>query len=136
MIMIGESAGLILRYAGLLRQIRRQLAPRRVDRRLHIPRRAIHVAAQIKLQHDPDHAQYEEYDVISLTPAIFANCRSSGVATAEAIVSGSAPGRSRAHRDHRILDLRQTRHRQQRISHRIPPESPRSTAEMSRPAAE
>ncbi len=31
-------------------------------------------------------------DVISLMPAIFANCRSSGVATADAIVSGSAPG--------------------------------------------
>src|SRR5580700_4296536 len=35
----------------------------------------------------------DEYDVISFTPAIFENCRSSGVATAEAIVSGSAPGK-------------------------------------------
>src|SRR4051812_26232833 len=32
-------------------------------------------------------------DVISLTPAIRPNCRSSGVATDEAIVSGLAPGR-------------------------------------------
>src|ERR1700685_386206 len=32
-------------------------------------------------------------DVISVTPAIRPNCRSSGVATAEAIVSGLAPGR-------------------------------------------
>ncbi len=31
-------------------------------------------------------------DVISVMPAIRPNCRSSGVATAEAIVSGLAPG--------------------------------------------
>ena len=35
----------------------------------------------------------EEDDVISLTPAILENWRSSGVATAEAMVSGSAPGK-------------------------------------------
>ncbi len=34
----------------------------------------------------------EELDVIWLTPAMRLNCRSSGVAIAEAIVSGSAPG--------------------------------------------
>ncbi len=32
-------------------------------------------------------------DVISFTPAILPNCRSSGVATEDAIVSGLAPGR-------------------------------------------
>src|SRR5579859_7055222 len=32
-------------------------------------------------------------DVICVTPAIRPNCRSSGVATADAIVSGLAPGR-------------------------------------------
>src|SRR5262249_22265788 len=32
-------------------------------------------------------------DVISVTPAIRPNCRSSGVATADAIVSGLGPGR-------------------------------------------
>ena len=32
-------------------------------------------------------------DVIESMPAIVVNCRSSGVATAEAIVSGLAPGR-------------------------------------------
>ena len=32
-------------------------------------------------------------EVISVTPAMRPNCRSSGVATAEAIVSGLAPGR-------------------------------------------
>src|SRR4051812_44046770 len=32
-------------------------------------------------------------DVISVIPAMRPNCRSSGVATAEAIVSGLAPGR-------------------------------------------
>jgi len=34
-----------------------------------------------------------ELDVISLMPAMRLNWRSSGVATAEAMVSGSAPGR-------------------------------------------
>jgi hypothetical protein len=34
----------------------------------------------------------DELDVIWFTPAMRLNCRSSGVATAEAIVSGSAPG--------------------------------------------
>src|SRR5947209_2880509 len=34
----------------------------------------------------------EDEEVISLIPAILANWRSRGVATAEAIVSGSAPG--------------------------------------------
>ena len=33
-------------------------------------------------------------DVISVTPAMRPNCRSSGVATAEAMVSGLAPGRN------------------------------------------
>src|ERR1700733_8166673 len=35
----------------------------------------------------------EDDDVIWLIPAILLNCRSSGVATADAIVSGSAPGK-------------------------------------------
>src|ERR1051326_6319620 len=35
----------------------------------------------------------ELFDVICVTPAMRPNCRSSGVATAEAIVSGFAPGR-------------------------------------------
>ena len=34
----------------------------------------------------------EELDVIWLTPAMRLNCRSSGVAMADAMVSGSAPG--------------------------------------------
>src|ERR1043166_1358311 len=33
------------------------------------------------------------FDVISVTPAMRENCRSSGVATAVAMVSGAAPGR-------------------------------------------
>src|ERR1700685_148948 len=32
-------------------------------------------------------------DVISVTPAILPNCRSNGVATDEAMISGAAPGR-------------------------------------------
>ena len=34
----------------------------------------------------------ELVDVMSVTPAIRPNCRSSGIATADAIVSGLAPG--------------------------------------------
>ena len=37
-------------------------------------------------------APSEELEVIWFTPAMRLNCRSSGVATALAIVSGSAPG--------------------------------------------
>ena len=57
-------------------------------------------------------------DVISVTPAIRPNCRSSGVATAEPIVSGLAPGKRRVHLDRGEFDLRQRRNRQQEIAQR------------------
>ena len=41
-------------------------------------------------------APRELVDVISVTPAIRPNCRSSGVATEEAMVSGLAPGKAAA----------------------------------------
>ena len=36
---------------------------------------------------------WPELEIIESSPAMVVNCRSSGVATAEAIVSGLAPGR-------------------------------------------
>ena len=45
-------------------------------------------------------------DVISVTPAIRPNWRSSGVATAEAITSGLAPGRFARNVNGGILHLR------------------------------
>ena len=48
-----------------------------------------------------------------MTPAIRPNCRSSGVATEEAMISGLAPGKLRCHGNRREIDLRQRRYRQQ-----------------------
>ena len=48
-------------------------------------------------------------------PAMVENCFSSGVATAEAIVSGLAPGSSARDLDGREVDVGQRRHRQQAI---------------------
>ena len=63
-------------------------------------------------------APSELVDVICETPGICAIWRSSGWATDEAIVSGEAPGKLRADRDGREVDLRQRRDRQQRIGDR------------------
>ena len=50
-------------------------------------------------------------EVIWLMPAMRPNCRSSGVATADAIVSGLAPGSAAPDGNNREVDLRQRRHR-------------------------
>ncbi len=57
-------------------------------------------------------APTELIDVISVTSAIGPRCRSSGLATLVATVSGLAPGRLRLDRDGREIDLRQRRDRQ------------------------
>ena len=54
-------------------------------------------------------------EVICETPEICANCVSSGWATAEAMVSGLAPGSLRGNLNGREIDLRQRRDRQLRI---------------------
>ena len=74
------------------RHARRQQRHRGGDRRLHVHRGAVDIAAQIELQRDLRRA-CEFDDVIESRPAMVVNWRSSGVATAEAIVAGSAPGR-------------------------------------------
>ena len=62
-----------------------------IDGRLHVARGGVDVADQIEL-HRNRVVPNELADVISVTPAIRPNWRSSGVATAEAMVSGLAPG--------------------------------------------
>jgi hypothetical protein len=89
-IRIGESAG-FLAVGGVARQAGGQLAARRVDRRLHLPRRAVDAAGEVELQH-PGRTE-GGVEVISVTPAICPSTRSSGPATVAAITSGLAPGR-------------------------------------------
>ena len=69
------------------------MARRLLDRGLHVFRRAVDVAVEIELDGDLGAARANSCDVIELTPAMVENWLSSGVATAEAMVSGSAPGR-------------------------------------------
>ena len=74
--------------------VRRKLRCRASDRGLHVLRRGVDFAAQVELQSDlvePKRAR----GVIESMPAIVENCFSSGVAMAEAIVSGFAPGKRR-----------------------------------------
>ena len=56
-------------------------------------------------------------DVIESMPAMVVNCRSSGVATADAIVSGLAPGQRGRHLDGREVDVRQVVHGQEAVRH-------------------
>ena len=59
----------------------------------------------------------ELVEVIASRPAMVVNCRSSGVATADAMVAGSAPGKLALHLDGREIDARQIAHRQAAVSH-------------------
>jgi len=64
-----------------------------VDGCLHIARRRIDIPVQIKLKARYWLSPSWLEDVIWFTPAMRPNCLSRGVATAEAMVSGLAPGR-------------------------------------------
>ena len=65
------------------------------DGRLHVLRGGVDVAVERELQRDRGRARWLDEEVIESTPAMVENCFSSGVATAEAIVSGSAPASRR-----------------------------------------
>src|SRR5436305_13609811 len=91
--MIGASAGLTLRYDGLLGRFagswpRAELIAAWTSRaaasmlRLSSNWRTIWVEPR------------DEVEVISVTPAMRPNCLSRGVATEDAMVSGEAPGRT------------------------------------------
>ena len=62
-----------LSIARVARQIRRQLASGRVDRRLHVARGAVDVAIEVELQRDLRRARAELVEVISVTPAMRPN---------------------------------------------------------------
>ena len=116
---------------GLSRQVRGQLAARGVDGGLDVARRGIDIASRSNcnvMLVEPSPL----VEVISVTPAMRPNWRSSGVATAEAMVSGLAPGSAAftgrswdtplaAAARHRQLSRRRAprqreRHRQQRVA--------------------
>ena len=90
--MIGASAGLTLRYFGLLGRpagswLRAALMAACTSRAAALTLR-LRSNCRTTVQ-----APSRLVEVISVTPAMRPNCRSSGVATDEAIVSGLAPGR-------------------------------------------
>ena len=90
--MIGESAGLTLRYDGLFGKFagscpRAELIAACTSRAAALMSRSSSNCIVIEVEPS------ELDEVISAIPAIRPNCRSSGVATAEAIVSGLAPGK-------------------------------------------
>ena len=60
----------------------------------------------------------ELIELIELTPAMVANCFSSGRATAEAIVSGLAPGKARLHLNRREIDRGKIADREEPVRHR------------------
>ena len=65
----------------------------RGDGRLHVLGGRVDVAAQVELQRDAACCPGMLVEVMESMPAMVENCFSSGVATAEAMVSGLAPGR-------------------------------------------
>ena len=89
----GRIGGIHLAVVRIVRQVGGQIAAGCVDGGLHVARGGIDVAVEIELQDDVGGAQRAD-EVISVTPAMRPNWRSSGVATEEAIVSGLAPGQT------------------------------------------
>ncbi len=90
--MIGASAGLTLRYPGLLGRFFGS-CPRAA---LMAACTSLAAASMLRLRSNCMVMEVEPIpldDVISVIPAIRPNCRSRGVATEEAMVSGLAPGR-------------------------------------------
>ncbi len=90
-IMTGASAGLRLRYVGLLRSVAGRSA--RAALMAACTSRAALSMLRLRSNCRLTRAEpLELLDVISLTPAMMPRRRSSGVATLEAMVSGLAPG--------------------------------------------
>ena len=103
--------------AGIARQIRGQLASRRIDRGLHIARRSIHIAAQVELHGDVRRTRrrrrghlIDACDLGKLSLQRRRHRRSHRL--------GIGPWQTGIRRDHRILYLRQTGYRQQLIRDR------------------
>ena len=92
MYMIGWSFGLVLLNVGGLGRSGGSWPVRLRDRRLHVRRGGVDALVQIELQREAACAPGVLLRVTSSSPGICMNCRSSGVATLFAIVSGVAPG--------------------------------------------
>src|SRR5277367_5511612 len=91
-IMIGASAGFTLRQLGLLGRFAGNCpAAALIAACTSRPAASMFRLRSYCSVRDVDPSELE--DVISVTPAIRPNCRSNGVATDDAIVSGLAPGR-------------------------------------------
>ena len=88
----GGVGGVDLAVAGVGGQVGGQVAARGVDAGFDVARGAVDVAVEIELQNVTLVVDSEEEEVISVTPAMCPNWRSSGVATEEAMMSGLAPG--------------------------------------------
>src|SRR5689334_25343053 len=89
---IGASAGFALRYVGLLRSV----AGRSAREALMAACTSRAAASILRFRSNCRLMRVEPlplFEVISLTPAITASLRSSGVATEDAMVSGLPPGR-------------------------------------------
>ncbi len=80
-IMIGASAGLTFAVRRVVRKVGRELAAGGVDRRLDVAGGGVDVPVEVELERDVRRAERAASSVISVTPAIRPNCRSSGVAT-------------------------------------------------------
>ena len=90
-IMIGESAGLTFRYVGLLGMLAGRFA--RAALMAACTSRAAPSMFRVKsncivIEVEPRSLA----EVISVTPAMWPSCRSSGAATEDAMISGLAPG--------------------------------------------
>jgi hypothetical protein len=81
---------------------------RRRDGGLHVDDGAVDVAAKVERQRDLA-AAAPLLDVISSTPAIVVNWRSSGLATVDAIVAGVSAGEIGLDVDRRVVDGRADR---------------------------
>ena len=110
-----------------------QLAARRVDGRLYVARSGIDIAVQLEL-HDDRRRSEKLVEVISVTPAMRPNWRSSGVATADAMVSGLAPGSAADTEMVGNSTCGRRRDRQEAISDRCPPARAPASAESWRSA--
>ena len=104
-----ESAGFTLRKDGGVGIVAGSWRAADAIAELHVLRGGVDVAVEVELERDRASTPWPLTEVIESMPAMVENCFSSSVATAEAIVSGLAPGSSARHLDRREVDVRQRR---------------------------
>ena len=95
----------------------RQLALRLRDGGLYVLRGGVDVPARARTGARSRCSPWVLVDVIVSIPGMVENSFSSGVATAEAMVSGLAPGQAGAHRDRGVVHRGQVAHRQLPVGH-------------------